>query len=78
MGSPDDHRQRRRAQRTFAKYLELGHRYGVPVVPVYDMGNNAAELMAENAAIYGCTKVLIGSSRHGALYHFVKGRSRRI
>jgi hypothetical protein len=30
--------------------------------------------MAENAAIYGCSRVLIGSSRHGALYHLVKGR----
>jgi amino acid transporter len=62
------------AQRTFARYLELGHKNGVPVIPVYDMGNNAAELMAENAAIYGCSKILIGSSRHGALYHLVKGR----
>jgi amino acid transporter len=62
------------AQRTFARYLELGHKNGVPVIPVYDMGNNAAELMAENAAIYGCSKVLIGSSRHGALYHIVRGR----
>jgi amino acid transporter len=62
------------AQRTFAKYLELGHEYGVPVLPVYDMGHDAAELMAENAAIYGCSRVLIGSSRHGALYHLVKGR----
>jgi amino acid transporter len=62
------------AQRTFARYLELGHRYQVPVVPVYDMGQDAAELMAENAAIYGCSRVLIGSSRHGALYHLVKGR----
>jgi hypothetical protein len=62
------------AQRTFSRYLELGHKFGVPVLPVYDMGNNAAELMAENAAIYGCSRVLIGSSRHGTLYHFVKGR----
>jgi hypothetical protein len=62
------------AQRTFAKYLELGHEYGVPVLPIYDMGHDAAELMAENAAIYGCSRVLIGSSRHGALYHLVKGR----
>lgn len=62
------------AQRTFARYLDLGHQYSVPVLPVYDMGANAAELMAENAAIYGCSRVLIGSSRHGALYHLVKGR----
>ena len=29
--------------------------------------------MAENAAIYGCEKVLIGTSRRGGLYHLVKG-----
>lgn len=62
------------AQRTFARFLEIGHQYGVPVIPVYDMGHNAAELIAENAAINGCTRVLIGSSRHGALYRMVKGR----
>lgn len=62
------------AQRTFARFLELGHENGVPVIPVYDMGHDAAELIAENAAIQGCSKVLIGSSRHGALYHMVKGR----
>jgi amino acid transporter len=62
------------AQRTFARFLELGHEYGVPVIPVYDMGHDAAELIAENAAIQCCSKVLIGSSRHGALYHLVKGR----
>jgi hypothetical protein len=62
------------AQRTFARFLELGHRNGVPVIPMYDMGDNAAELIAENAAMNGVSKVLIGSSRHGALYHLVKGR----
>jgi hypothetical protein len=61
------------AQRTFARYLELGHQYGVPVIPVYDMGSNAAELMAESAAIFGCSKALIGTSRNGALYHLIKG-----
>lgn len=61
------------AQRTFARYLELGHQYGVPVIPVYDMGANAAELMAESAAIFGCSKALIGTSRNGALYHLIKG-----
>ena len=41
--------------------------------PVYDTGSDAAELIAENAAIYGCERVLIGSSRKGVLYHLVKG-----
>ena len=40
---------------------------------VYDSGSEAAELMAETAAIHGCHKVLIGTSRKGALYHLIKG-----
>ena len=61
------------AQKTFARFLELGHSAGVPVLPVYDTGPDAALLMAENAAIYGCEKVFIGTSRQGALYHLIKG-----
>jgi amino acid transporter len=61
------------AQKTFAKFLDLGHEMGVPVLPVYDTGPDAALLMAENAAIYGCEKVFIGTSRQGALYHLIKG-----
>ncbi|HMB95868.1 MAG TPA: amino acid permease, partial [Tepidisphaeraceae bacterium] len=57
------------AQRTFARFLELGHQAGVPILPVYDTGHDAAELMAENAAMNSCEKVLIGTSRKGALYH---------
>lgn len=61
------------AQKTFAKFLEVGHEMGVPVLPVYDTGQDAALLMAENAAIYGCERVFIGTSRQGALYHLIKG-----
>lgn len=61
------------AVRVFSRYLDLGHARGVPVLPVYDTGPDAAVLMAENAAIYGCEKVLIGTSRKGALYHLIKG-----
>jgi hypothetical protein len=61
------------AQRTFGRFLEMGHELGVPVIPIYDMGSDAAELIAESAAMQGATKVLIGTSRHGALYHLVKG-----
>jgi hypothetical protein len=46
---------------------------GVPVIPVYDTGQDAVVLMAENAAVYGAEKVFIGTSRKGALYHLVKG-----
>ena len=61
------------ALRTFARFLELGHETGVPVVPIYDSGPDAAELIAENAAVYGCDKVIIGTSRRGALYHLIRG-----
>jgi hypothetical protein len=61
------------AQKTFARYLDLAHEAGVPVLPVYDTGPDAVELMAENAAINGVDRVLIGTSRNGALYHLIKG-----
>lgn len=61
------------ALRTFSKFLEVGHELQVPIIPIYDSGADAAELMAENAAIYGCEKVLIGTSRRGGLYHLLKG-----
>ena len=65
------------AVKTFSRYLDLGHDFGVPVLPVYDMGSDAAELLAETAAIYGCAKILIGTSRRGALYHLIKGHFQR-
>jgi amino acid transporter len=65
------------AQRTFARYLELGHAAGVPIIPVYDTGADAAVVMAENAAIYGCDRVLIGSSRKGKVFHLIKGHFQR-
>jgi amino acid transporter len=65
------------AQRTFGRYLELGFAAGVPIVPVYDTGADAAEVMAENAAIYGCDRILIGSSRKGVVYHLIKGHFQR-
>jgi amino acid transporter len=61
------------AIRTFARFLDLGHELGVPVLPIYDSGSDAAELMAEAAAITGCERVLIGSSRRGTVYQFIKG-----
>ena len=62
------------AQRTFVKFLDLGHAAGVPIIPVYDQGPEAAELIAESAAMNSAGKVLIGSSRRGALYTAIKGR----
>src|SRR5207248_9646084 len=62
------------ALKAFSRFLDLGHDMGVNVLPVYDTGPEAAELMAESAAIYGCERVLIGTSRQGSLYHLIKGR----
>lgn len=61
------------ALKTFAHYLHLGHDKSVPIIPAYDTGNDAATAMAETAAMYACDRVLIGSSRKGALHRFVKG-----
>ena len=61
------------ALKTFAKFLDLGHQMNVPVLPIYDSGDNPAELLAEAAAMLGCDRVLIGTSRQGALYHLIKG-----
>jgi amino acid transporter len=61
------------ALKTFSRFLDLGHSMGVPVIPVYDTGPDAAELLAEHAAMNGVDTVLIGTSRQGTLYHLVKG-----
>ena len=65
------------AQALFVDFLEHGHRAGVPVIPMYDTGPDAAVLIAEHAAMHGVTKVLIGSSRRGALHHIIKGSFQR-
>src|SRR5687767_13132927 len=65
------------AQALFTDFLEHGHRHGVPIIPAYDTGHNAPELLAELAAIHGVGKVLIGSSRRGALHQFIKGSFQR-
>jgi nucleotide-binding universal stress UspA family protein len=61
------------ALKTFAKFLDMGHEYGVPVLPIYDSGRDAVELIAESAALINADRVLIGSSRKGAIYHLIKG-----
>jgi amino acid transporter len=61
------------ALKTFSRFLELGHEQDVTVIPVYESGPDAAILIAETAALYGCEEVLIGTSRQGALYHMIKG-----
>ncbi|HEX8914706.1 MAG TPA: universal stress protein, partial [Humisphaera sp.] len=61
------------AQAMFVDFLEHGHKHGVPIIPAYDTSENAPEQVAELAAMYGVDKVLLGSSRRGAIHQFIKG-----
>jgi amino acid transporter/nucleotide-binding universal stress UspA family protein len=61
------------AQVLFADFLAHGHSKGVPIIPMYDTGTNAAELIAEHAAINAVEKVLIGSSRRSTIHRIIKG-----
>jgi amino acid transporter len=65
------------AQAMFAEFLDKAHAAGVPIIPVYDTGTNAPELIAEGAAINGVARVLIGSSRRGMLHQIIKGSFQR-
>jgi amino acid transporter/nucleotide-binding universal stress UspA family protein len=65
------------AQEMFADFLELSQRHGVPVIPSYDVGPDAAVLIAEAAAINGAQEVLIGSSRRGKLHQIIRGSFQR-
>jgi nucleotide-binding universal stress UspA family protein len=65
------------AQALFTDFLELGHKYDVPIIPMYDTGQNAPEVIAETAAMNGVDRVLIGSSRRGALHNLIKGSFQR-
>ncbi len=61
------------AQALFTDFLECGHEYNVPIIPAYDTGTNAPEMIAELAAINAVRRVLIGTSRRGALHQLIKG-----
>jgi amino acid transporter len=65
------------AQGLFTEFLDHGHRHGVPIIPVYDTGPDSAELIAEHAAMNGVSKVLLGSSRRGAIHKIIKGSFQR-
>jgi nucleotide-binding universal stress UspA family protein len=65
------------AQQLFGEFLEHGHRHGVPIIPYYDTGPNGPELIAEAAAMNGVHKLIIGSSRRGALHNLIKGSFQR-
>ena len=65
------------AQALFREFLARAHKYKVPIIPAYDTGNNAPELIAEIAAMFGVEKIFLGSSRRGALHHLIKGSFQR-
>ena len=65
------------AEKMFTEFLELGHRHHVTIIPAYDTGMNTPEIIAETAALNGVEKVLIGSSRRGALHQIIKGSFQR-
>jgi nucleotide-binding universal stress UspA family protein len=65
------------AQALFTEFLAHGHAASVPVIPVYDTGDDAAERIAEHAAVNGVSRVLIGTTRRGALHQIIKGSFQR-
>ena len=65
------------AEKMFTEFLALGHRHHVTIIPAYDTGMNTPEIIAETAALNGVEKVLIGSSRRGALHQIIKGSFQR-
>ena len=65
------------AQTMFIDFLEAGHRHGVPIIPAYDTGTNAPEIIAELAAMNGVSKLTIGTSRRSTLHTIIKGSIQR-
>ncbi len=65
------------AEDLFTDFLALGHKMNVPIIPAYDTGSNSTELIAEIAALNAVDRVLIGSSRRGALHQIIKGSFQR-
>jgi len=66
------------AQKLFVDFLELGYQYAVPIMPSYDTGTEPAEMIAELAAINNVKRVLIGTSRRGAIHQLIKGSFQRM
>ena len=65
------------AQAMFVDFLELGSKYGVPIIPTYDVGPDAVTLIAEAAAMNAAQEVLIGTSRRGRLHQIIRGSFQR-
>jgi amino acid transporter/nucleotide-binding universal stress UspA family protein len=65
------------AQALYVDYLDAGHKYGVPIIPAYDTGHEAPEVIAELAALNGVQKLIMGTSRRGALHQLIKGSFQR-
>lgn len=62
------------AVRTFTHFLRLASANGVPIIMAYETGQDAATVLAEAAVLYGCDRILLGSSRHGPMHRAIKGR----
>lgn len=62
------------AQSMFTEFLAAGHRHGVTIIPMYDVGSDPVEQLAEAAAMEGVDEILLGSSRRSVLHRLIKGR----
>ena len=65
------------AQTMFGEFLVAGHKHGVTIIPMYDVGSDPAEQLAEAAAMEGVDEVLLGSSRRGLVHRMIKGSLQR-
>lgn len=61
------------AQRIFAEVKKQCDDAGVPMVPLYAVSDNPAELILDHAATLGVDAVLMGVSQRGALWKTIRG-----
>jgi len=61
------------AQRIFAEVKKSCDEAGVPMVPLYAVSDNPAELILDHAATLGVDAVLMGVSQRGALWKTIRG-----
>ncbi|HQY87809.1 MAG TPA: APC family permease, partial [Tepidisphaeraceae bacterium] len=62
------------AVRTFTHFLRLANAHHVPIIMAYETGQDATTVLAETAVMFGCDRILLGSSRHGPMHRAIKGR----
>ena len=61
------------AQRAAKQIQEAGAAAGVPVKFLYTVADNIAETIVDFAVTYGCSQVMIGTTKRGALWRTMKG-----